>query len=224
MSTITVITPWRDHAELIPDYETAVRGAQVITVDNASGPEAATQIRAMTERLNGVYLRNEVNAGFAGANNQGLAHSTGEIVLFLNNDIVAGPDFLDAVRRDTAEGALVGPAVSRQCVYCLNLVYLEGWCIAGRRSTWHRLRGWDAEAYQQPYWEDCDLCLRAREAGLDLRQATWPVQHKAGKTAGMSVFWGEIFEKNRAIFAARVLPLYRRVVEEARRKGHPSGI
>jgi GT2 family glycosyltransferase len=220
MPTVSVITPWIDHPELIPDYEQAVRGAQVITIDNGSGPQAADQIRAMTERLQGIYLRNEVNAGFAGGNNQGLAHATGDVVLFLNNDIAADPGFLDAVVHDTSEGELVGPALSRQCVYSLPLHYLEGWCIAGRRSAWQKVGGWDAEAYRQPYWEDCDLCLRARQAGFSLKRANWPVRHKGGQTAGLSVFWGEIWERNRAVFAARVLPLYRQVVEQARKMGH----
>jgi GT2 family glycosyltransferase len=212
--SVTVITPWKDHAELIADYEAAVRGAQVITIDNASAAGTAAQLRAMTERLHGLYLRNDVNAGFAAANNQGLARATGEIVLFLNNDVAAGPEFLDAVRRDTAEGILIGPSLQRQFIYGFGVPYLEGWCIAGRRSTWQKVGQWDAQAFTRPYWEDSELCLRAMEKGVCLKQAAWPVQHKQNQTAGCLVCWGDVYEHNRAIFAARVRSIYERMCSE----------
>jgi len=208
--TVSVITPWQNHPELIPDYENAVRGAEVIVIDNASDPDAAAAIRAMTERLKGKYLRNEKNASFSAANNQGLAQASREVILFLNNDIAAGPSFLADVARDTAENCLVGTLLKTQVVYGVTLPYLEGWCLSGRRAVWQKLGGWDAEAYPLPYWEDNDLCLRALDAGMRLVPATWPVTHKKGQTTRELVLWGEVYERNRAVFAARVRPYYER--------------
>ncbi len=181
---VSIITPWQNHPELIPDYENAVRGAQVIIIDNASTPDATAALRAMTERLHGLYLRNEINAGFSGANNQGLARATGEIILFLNNDIAAGPTFLDDVRRDTVEGCLFGPLLMTQVVYGVTLPYLEGWCLAGRRSAWQKVGGWDAEAYPQPYWEDNDLCLRAWKLACDSSRPSGPSRTSKDKQHG----------------------------------------
>ncbi len=217
---LSIITPWRNHAELIPDYENAVSGAQVIIIDNASAPDAAAALRALTDRLHGLYIRNEINAGFSGANNQGLARATGEIVLFLNNDIAAGPSFLDDVCRDTVEDCLVGPLLKTQVVYGVTLPYLEGWCLSGRRSAWQKVGGWDAEAYPQPYWEDNDLCLRALQAGLRLMPAQWPVTHKQGQTTRQLVLWGEVYERNRAVFAARVRPFYERFRADIEKGGN----
>lgn len=58
-------------------------------VDNASTDGTA---EALAERLPAVrVLRNEENAGYGAACNQGLAGGTGKVVLILNSDIVARP-------------------------------------------------------------------------------------------------------------------------------------
>lgn len=200
-STISIVTPWLDHPELIPEYAAAVAGAeQVIIVDNASRAETAGQL----ERLATTYLRNESNRYFAPANNQGLAAATGDIVLFLNNDISAPAGWLDRVRREVQPGVLYGPSLKYQRIDGELLPYLEGWCIGARRDTWLALGGWDAEHYPRPYWEDNDLCYRAVKAGLQLAQVPWPLLH-LGNTTGRT--YGPAYadaERNRQMFIALV--------------------
>ncbi len=208
---LSIVTPWRDHPELISDYERSVAGAQVIVVDNASSPENALLLRQMVQRLDGVYVRNDVDRGFATSNNQGLESARGEIVLFLNNDILTGPGFLESVWREVHENELVGVSLQRVLVYGLWLPYLEGWCVAAKRATWALLGGWDAAAFPDYYWEDTDLCVRAVEAGMQLRRADWPILHKGGVTGGAILRWGDVYEKNRAVVAARVKPIYERL-------------
>lgn len=212
MSTVSIVTPWINTPELIPEYEQSVRGAQVIVVDNGSAPENATPIRLMVERLGGIVIRNELNAGFAAANNQGLKQATGDIVMFLNSDISADAGFLDAVRRDVGDNVLAGPSMAYQPVYALMVPYLEGWCIAGRRGAWDRLGGWDAVNYSGPYWEDNDLCLRALSCGMNLTKTVWPIRHIGQRTIKtMGLMAGESFERNRQKFAARVRPIFEKV-------------
>src|SRR3954467_14259587 len=123
---ISIITPWLDHPEFIADYEKAVAapGVQVIAVDNGSSTENAAAIRAMIQRLGGFYIRNEQNLWFAAANNQGLSVATGNIVLFLNNDIAAEPGWLDDVRRDVAPNGLFAPDVKNVQIDQFNIAYL----------------------------------------------------------------------------------------------------
>lgn len=203
---LSIITPWLDHPEFIEDYEKAVRdpGAQVIVVDNGSGPAHAAAIGAMVQRLRGVFIRNDENHWFAAANNQGLAAATGSIVLFMNNDIAAEPGWLDAVRRDALPGRLVGPDVKRVQVDQVYIDYLEGWCIAGRREVWQMLGGWNARSFKMPYWEDTELCLRAMRAGVHLAQTRWPVTHKKNGTSSYvpGVLCG--LEHNRQIITSMV--------------------
>jgi GT2 family glycosyltransferase len=96
---ISIVTPWLDASELCPIYEKSVRGAQAVIVDNGSGPGHAVEIQRMVKRLGGVYIRNETNCLFATANNQGLAAATGEIIVFMNNDVEARYGFLEKIER-----------------------------------------------------------------------------------------------------------------------------
>jgi len=190
---ISVITPWLDHPEFIADYERALRASdvEVIVVDNGSTAENGARIAEMVNRLHGKHIRNAQNQWFAAANNQGIAVSTGELLLFLNNDIAAEPGWLDAVRRDVTPNALVGPGLVHIQVDERWISYIEGWCIAGHRDVWEKLGGWDAQAYPMPYWEDGDVCFRASKLGIQIIQKIWPVHHKKnGTTRSMPVQYG----------------------------------
>lgn len=230
MTTISIVTPWMNGLDLLPDYAAAVQGCEVVTVDNGSDAATAQALEAG----GGVYIRNETNLGFAAANNQGYAKATGDIVIFLNSDVVPAGPWLSMVAANVRDGALYGPALNHQLVWGMWLPYIEGWCIAATRGTWARLCAeqvrleiqrffgeehpihaanasigpWDTAAYPGPYWEDNDLCLRAMQAGISLIQTAWPIQHKGGRTAGALLKHGATFECNRATFAARVKPLW----------------
>jgi GT2 family glycosyltransferase len=180
MTRISVVTPWLNAPELCRMYARGLRGAEVVIVDNGSGALAAERIETMVIELGGVYLRNEHNALFAEANNQGLAAATGEIVVFLNNDVECRAGFLHQVEQDVEDGALYGPSKLRK----LDHDYLEGWCIAARREVWNALGGWDAEYFTGLYWEDNDLCFRAVRAGYNLIERPWPVWHFNNYTSG----------------------------------------
>lgn len=68
---------------------------EVVVVDNAS-PDPAME--RLPERFAGVrILRNEENRGFAGASNQGIEASEGELILLLNDDTALEPAALQAL-------------------------------------------------------------------------------------------------------------------------------
>lgn len=172
MARVSIITPWLNASELVRTYKSSVRGAEVIIIDNGSEAHHAAVIRGMVEELEGTYIRNEYNSGFSAANNQGLAVATGEIVVFLNNDVECADGWLLSVQRDTQPGELAGPSMLSK--HGVN--YLEGYCIAARRQTWDALGGWP-DNLPGMYWEDNILCLQAIQAGVKLRQTGWSVWH-----------------------------------------------
>lgn len=67
-------------------------GCDVVVVDNGSSDGSATLVRESYPTVN--LLVNESNTGYALANNQGLALSTGRYLLLLNSDTVVGPGSL----------------------------------------------------------------------------------------------------------------------------------
>lgn len=212
--TISIVTPFSGNTlDLLPDYEHATQGAELVIVDNGSGEETQQALQTLPSER-GKVLRNETNIGFAAANNQGYAVAQGDIIIFLNSDIAGDPSWLTMVADDVRDGALYGPSLNAQLVHGLRVPYLEGWCIAATKKTWERLLvpalyaseygPWDALLYPGPYWEDNDLCLRALQQDIPLIQTAWPIQHKGGRTAGAIVKHGATYEANRATFVERV--------------------
>ncbi len=222
---ISIVTPFLNGLDLLPDFEHVTMGAELILIDNGSDKETAEALASLPPER-GKVIRNETNIGFAAANNQGYAHASGDIIVFLNSDIAGDPAWLKLVSDDVRDGALYGPSVQRQLVYGLWLPYIEGWCVAATRKTWDRLHTfdgpasfhtnsqggpWDYIAYPGPYWEDNDLCFRAVDQGINLVMTGWPIQHKGGRSAGPLVAHGATFEANRATFAERVRPVWEKM-------------
>lgn len=225
---LSIVTPWHGGVgSLLAEYAAACEGAEIVTVDNASPQEDAQALWDYTANR-GCLIRNETNAGFAAANNQGYRAATGDVIVFLNSDIAGDPLWMQHVLENVRDGALYSPSAGQQMIGGMAIPYLEGWCLAATRATWERLmlgsetktqRGkrptapapasygpWDERAYPDPYWEDNDLCLRALRAGITLIQTDWPIRHKGGQTAGALIRHGAAFERNRATFAASALP------------------
>jgi GT2 family glycosyltransferase len=176
--SLTVVTPWLNHRELERDYWAAIRAAdvEVIVIDNASAPPLPNAWRLKT------------NQGFSKASNIGLRLATTEAVVFLNNDVAAaGSGWERPLQAALEPGVLVGANLRYDphgAVDGQSLPYLDGWCLAGMRDDLLELGGFD-ETFEEPsYYSDNDLCLRARAAGMTLREARVPLIHKANQTAG----------------------------------------
>ena len=179
---ISVITPWLDHPELIPAYERAVTGAQVVIIDNGSAPETESALREMVIRLRGTYIRNDSNVGYAKANNQGLRAAETKIVCFLNNDIEATGDWL-SIADKVQRGALYGPSLQGRTIDGIGVPFLEGWCLLGHKADFDRIFGWNEDAFPGLYWEDNELCWRATRAGLSLKEIRLPIRHLSNVTS-----------------------------------------
>jgi len=138
-------------------------------------------------------LLNEKNLGFAGACNRGAATARGEILFFLNNDLVLLPGWLEpmlAVFAAHADAGLVGNVQRNAATGAVDhagLVFnakgkpehstrpgfgagpvrtvaaVTGACFAIRAADWKQLGGFD-EIFINGC-EDVDLGLRALQAG-----------------------------------------------------------
>jgi glycosyltransferase involved in cell wall biosynthesis len=179
--SVAVVTPWLDHPELADDYLQAVsyRRAddELLVVDNASKP-----------RLEFAAICARSNLGFCAASNVGLYAAETDAVLFLNNDVAATRgDWLARIRAALEPGVLAGAMLRYDAhgdVDGHRLPYLDGWCLAGMRADLLDLGGFDQEYVEPAYYSDNDLCLRARAAGMTLREVKVGLRHKVGQTAG----------------------------------------
>jgi hypothetical protein len=178
----------RDLAECLAALRAqAPADAELMVVDDASTDETPAVAVAGGARL----LRLTQNSGPAAARNHGAAHATGEVLLFVDADVVVARGAVDRVMRAFAEdpglAALFGsydddpraPAlVSRYRNLLHHFVHQEGnsqaatfWAGLGavRRAVFLAVGGFDAARFARPSIEDIELGYRLRRAGHRIR-------------------------------------------------------
>src|SRR5690348_16023197 len=82
---------------------------EVVVVDNASPSGDAGSLKENFPEIN--LIKSSKNLGFAGANNLGFRHSTGDWVLFLNPDTELNSPAIDVMMREMqslSEGGIAG--------------------------------------------------------------------------------------------------------------------
>ncbi len=165
------------------------------------------------------FLESDVNRGFLENCNHAASAAEGANLFFLNNDTVLLPDSVEALLRlpavvsgsrllfpdgslqevggilfNDASAANIGkhdPRPSRP-LYCARrpVTYCSGASLMVPRDVWNALGGFD-DHFSPAYYEDSDLCLRARMMGVDVvYQPESNVVHFEGATSGTSTDFG----------------------------------
>lgn len=175
--SVTIVTPWLNKLELADGYWDALRGQRcdVLVIDNGSDPPLPNGVRV------------GFNSGFSHACNVGLRLARTDAVVFLNNDVaMRDRGWFETLRAAFKPGVLVGAQLRNDlhaAVDGIRMPYLDGWCLGGMRDDLLDLGGWD-ETFDEPsYYGDNDLCLRARAAGLELREVKVGLRHLINGTA-----------------------------------------
>jgi glycosyltransferase involved in cell wall biosynthesis len=176
--SLSIVTPWHNHRELLGDYMAAVElgpDDELVIVDNGSDPP-----------LSFASIRSEENLGFVGGSNLGLVHAQGEIVLFLNNDVALREHgWLEQIREAVGPGVLAGPIRydPHADVDGERFPYIDGWCLTGMRDDLLELGGFPAGLEEPAYYSDNLLCLEARTQGMTLRDVRVRLAHKESTTS-----------------------------------------
>ncbi len=178
---------------------------EIVVVDDVS-PDG---VACVVEGFEGVLLiRNEKNLGFAGTCSVGFAHTTGEVVLFLNSDTVVPRDGLFRLIESLMSShsvAAAGPYsnntghhqqipatyqsietmhlfagdIARRDVDDEDVDMLVGFCLAVKRRVLEEVGLFDIR-FQIGMFEDNDLCYRIRRAHLRLVLAKRAFVHHTG--------------------------------------------
>ncbi len=163
----SIIVPWWDHSELLKLWDQNLQHLQnnveIIFVDNGSEKKSKLALNNFCHQHDIHLIRNEENRGFSAANNQGIEVATGEYILHLNNDIEILKSPVEYLCQRSGEG-LAGPGFMQND---LGEFYVEGWALCVKKSILKSIGGW-SEDYGLGYWDDVDLCHRARLAGYPI--------------------------------------------------------
>lgn len=168
---------------------------EVIVVDNASSDGTVDYLEDLKSHHDNLKLiPNPSNLGFAAGNNQGAATSTGDYLVFLNNDTIVTPGWLYRLYEHLAnnpKAGMVGPvtnAIGNEAKIDVDYVdlndidefaikrakYFDGesfkikvlalYCCMISRELYTRIGGLD-ERYQIGMFEDDDLAMKISAAG-----------------------------------------------------------
>ena len=153
-----VVIPSRNGRELLAacleSLGAQTKPAHVIVVDDLSGDGTAEMVR---ERFPDVELiRNETNLGFSRTCNRGVwaAPQDTEVVVLLNNDVIAAPGFIEAITAPFADpgvGSVAGVLTQKGKPHLIDTAGIEldptmrSWDVG-----WNRPVDWLAQAAPEP--------------------------------------------------------------------------
>ncbi|HEY3779492.1 MAG TPA: glycosyltransferase family 2 protein [Fimbriimonadaceae bacterium] len=218
---------------------------EVIVIDNGSGDDSADQL---TEEFRGQRVRvmeNDDNVGFATANNKGISRARTDYVFLLNSDAfvlegaigtmlarlkkdpqigIIGPEVLES-DGSTVQSGNFGPFPSLRTIFTRdqhvedpnNPDWISGVCMMMNRTFAQDLQGFDDRYFM--YFEDVDLCRRAREKGMKVvRDPAAKIVHFGGKSLKSDFKRKKMYytSQDRYLELAGVAPFGRNLVKATR--------
>jgi GT2 family glycosyltransferase len=131
---------------------------EVIVVDNASSDETRELLSHLTGFVRAIH--NETNRGFVDACNQGAARARGRFLVFLNNDTVVLPGWLDALVETVEADERVG-AVGSLCLYPDGRIQEAGAILWSNGEAFHYGWGRSPEDRRFAFAREVDYCSGA---------------------------------------------------------------
>jgi GT2 family glycosyltransferase len=189
---ISIVVPAYNNAgDLLECLAALARSApadsEILVVDDASTDDTP----ARTEVAGFRVLRRSANGGPGAARNDGSRAARGEILFFVDADVVVAPDAIDRVLRTFAADAELAAVfgsydarprdsgvISRYWNLRHHFVHQHGnpnastfWggCGAIRRAVFEAIGGFDVARFPRPSIEDVELGYRLRAAGYRIR-------------------------------------------------------
>jgi glycosyltransferase involved in cell wall biosynthesis len=223
-ASVVIVTYNREHVlkrclqalltQNITDYEVIV--VDDGSIDGTSGLVAGYQ----SENGNLRGFRNQVQQGQPYARNRGIKEAKGEIVIFVDSDVIVGHKFVnDHIRLHIRDNFIVQGLVHHirkpQDAGKFSLL-IDGLCLTGlvtqnvsvRREWLLRVGGFDESFARTMGYMDVDIGMRLKKLGLRTRYAfrgckAWHVTLPPSEEKLRGAFWKAHQRANNALLLAR---------------------
>ncbi len=219
---VSLILVTYNSADLLPAFfaaleRTAYTRYEVLVVDNASTDGTVRYLAAAQPEL--PLLVNRENVGFGRACNQGACAAAGDLLVFLNPDVVVTPDWLTILLSHLAgrpDAGIICPTTlypdqspPRVSASVEEVASVPGCAMMVTRRAWEQLGGFDERIFM--YWEDTELCWRAWLLSWSVLAdlEAYVYHERGGSTAGQR--WDHELIKN-SLYTYLKLMRWRRVL------------
>lgn len=198
--TSIIVLCWNHYKDLTKPFVNSLieyskkKNFQLVLWDNGSTDETRNELLKVCKKYDFIQVGwSNNNLGFAGGNNAALKLANGDSVLFMNNDVVfPSSDWLTVFENaiDNEDKTLIGQElISTNTATIFNgqiQEYLNGWCIGASRNTIEHLMDEDGlfdEGFGLAYFEDVELCIRAKKKGFSLKNIDLGLIHLGSKSS-----------------------------------------
>lgn len=163
-SDASIVIPVFNNAQLTKDClervleTTGDLACEIIVVDNASTDGTAEMLAGFGDAV--VTITNAENLGFTIASNQGAFRGDGRHIVFLNNDTLPEPGWLEWLVR-TADGDDTVGAVGSKLVYPDGVLQEAGGIVFSDGNGWNYGRGRHPDHPKYRFVREVDYCSGA---------------------------------------------------------------
>ena len=214
---ITIVIPAYNNsyltAMILNDLAPVSSEYEIVLVDDGSNDDTAKVVQQFLGRVK--YACHSKNLGLPYAWNTGISYSTGDPIIFLNNDVrVHYLEALDVLARATEDKYIVGPVIRAENPLTVfrgqHLQYVDGWCFAVPRKIFDDIGKFDTD-FAPGSFEDAEFCQRALANGYELKavpELLGMMVHAKSKTFSKYHNMDELNKRNREIFLTKMETLW----------------
>ena len=235
--TSIIIVCW-NNADLTNDCVASVQAYtpeehEVIFIDNGSTDRTPKLLKKLSEGRNYKIITNKANLGYPKAINQGIEASSGDTIVFLNNDVIVSPEWLKGLLEclnHQPDIGIVGPRtnnISGRQAYAEGKYHNQFEFVEFARNfrktmsknyePWWRIVGFCMlvkrevfdkvgvfdEQFSPGNFEDDDLCIRAILGGFKNFICNDVFVHHFGSASCKKIDFAGLLKKNQIKFARK---------------------